>query len=186
MAIPKSMSLRTGRPPENVTKTFSGFEIAVDDAERVRCLERLEDLHRVFARRGHRELSLAVEDARERLALEELHDDVRVAVGRAIDVDDLHDVGAADLRGDARLLQEALDEARATRELGVEHLDGDPRPEHRVLRLVDRAHPAVAEDADEPVLAVDDAADVNQGSLRASLASRLRRLPGTTPLPHFP
>ena len=61
---------------------------------------------------GDGELSLPVDDARERLALEELHHDVRVALRRAVDVDDLHDVGAADLRGDARLLEEALDEAR--------------------------------------------------------------------------
>ena len=120
---------------------------------------------------AHRELALAVEHARERLALEELHHDVGVPVGRAIDVDDLHDVRAADLRGDARLLQEALDEPRAARELRVEHLDRDARAEDRVERLVDRAHPAVAEDADEPVLAVDDAADVNHESLAASLAS---------------
>ena len=149
-----------------------GLEIAVDDAERVRRLERLEDLHRVLARRAHRELSLAVDDARERLALEQLHDDVGVPVRRAVDVDDLDDVRAADLRGDARLLQEALDQARAARELRVQHLDRDPGPEHGVQRLVDRAHPSVPQDADEAVLAVDDATDVNHVSLEASLASR--------------
>ena len=120
---------------------------------------------------GDREPPLPVDDARQRLPLEELHHDVRVTVGRAIDVDDLHDVGAADLGRDARLLQEALDEPGAARELRVQHLDGDAGPQDGVQRLVDRAHPAVPEDADEPVLAVDDAADVDHEALAASLAS---------------
>ena len=96
------------------------LEVAMDDAERVRRLEGLEDLDGVLASDRHRELSLPLDDARERLALEELHHDVRVTVGGAIDVDDLHDVRAPDLGDDPRLLQEALDEPGAASELRVQ------------------------------------------------------------------
>ena len=71
---------------------------------------------------------------------------------------------------DPRLLQEALDEAGATGKLRVQHLDGNPGTKNGVLGLVDRAHPAVPQNTDEPVLAVDYAADVDHGSLRASVA----------------
>ena len=158
-----------------MTNTFSGLRSRWIDAERVRGLERLEDLRRVLARGRDRQPPLALEHARQRLALEELHHDVRVALRRAVDVGDLHHVRAADLRGDARLLEEALDEAGAPRELRVEHLDGDARAEHRVRRLVDRAHPAVAEQADEAVLAVDDGSDVDHGRGPGGQRSTRRR-----------
>ena len=153
--------LEEGLSPAERDEHVLGLEVAVDDAERVRRLERLEDLRRVVARRRHRQPPLALHHRRQRLALQQLHHDVRVAVGRAVHVRHLHDVGAADLRRDARLLEEPLDESRAARELRVEHLDGDPRPEHGVLALVDRAHAAVAEEPRELVLAVDVAADAD-------------------------
>ena len=69
--------------------------------------------------------------------------DVRSTLGH------LDDVGTLDLRRDARLLEEALDEPGPPREVRVEHLDGDARTEELVARLVDRPHPAVADEAEE-------------------------------------
>jgi hypothetical protein len=134
--MPKSMSLRTGLPP---------LEVAMDNAERVGRLERLEDLLRVLARGGHGDPALAVDEGGERLALEKLHHDEGVAARCAVDVHDLDDMNAPNLRGDLRLLEEPLNKARPARELRVQHLDGDARAEDLVLRLVHGAHPPVAE-----------------------------------------
>ncbi len=171
---PEVDELEDGPAPGERHEHVLGLQIAVHDAERVRGLEGLEDLHRVLACRADREPALPVDDAREGLALEQLHDDVGVPVRRAVHVDDLHDVGAPDLGDDARLLQEALDQAGPADELGVQDLDRHPRPEDGVERLVDGPHPAIAQDTDEPVLAVDDATDVNHWALEASLASHPR------------
>src|ERR1019366_7204210 len=99
------------------------LEIAMDDAEGVGGLEGVEDLYGVVAGDVEGELALALEDARERLALEQLHHDVGVAVLRAVDVHDLDDVGALDLGRHARLAEEALDQARAARQIRVQDLD---------------------------------------------------------------
>ena len=156
------MSLRTGLPAGERDEHVLGLEIAVDDAERVRGLERLEDLHRVLARASAiGELAL-----RGRAALESGSPSrssmtmYASPVRRAVDVGHLDDVRAPDLRRDARLLQEALDEARsAARGPAWRTLMATRVPSTSWLRLVDGAHPAVAEEADEAVLAADDVAD---------------------------
>src|SRR5262249_29141102 len=70
---------------------------------------------------------------------------------------------ALDLRRDARLLHEPIDEPRLPREVGVQHLDSHARPEKLVRRFVDGSHPAVAEQANETVLSADDLADGDHG-----------------------
>jgi hypothetical protein len=49
-----------------------------------------------------------LQGAREVLALEVLHHDIGVALGRAAEVGDIDDVVVADQRGGAGLLQESL------------------------------------------------------------------------------
>ena len=58
----------------------------------------------------------------ERVAGEELHDEIELTVGRAAEVGDAHDVLVLDEAGRARLDGEALDGVG----LGAELLDGAP------------------------------------------------------------
>ena len=80
----------------------------------------------------------------QRLALEQLRDDVRRAVSRA-DVEDREDVRMVERRGGARLLLEAAQPIGIGRERGGQDLDRDLASEPRVARAVDLAHAAGAE-----------------------------------------
>jgi hypothetical protein len=141
-----------------------GLEIAVDDAGAMRRLHALQHLQRVVERVVVGEaLPGAVQVLVERLQgapLQVLHDDERQAGGRLVDVADPHHVRALDLGGDARLLEEPLDQALPARQLGMEELQGHRGPEDLVARLVDAAHTAVADEADQSVLVVDDLSDL--------------------------
>ena len=81
---------------------------------------------------------------------------------------------ALDLRRDARLAEEALDEPGSTRQVGVEDLDRDACAEPGVEGLVDRAHTPVAEETNESVLAAEDVTGLHA---RVSLASDASRCP---------
>jgi predicted nuclease with RNAse H fold len=92
-ARPKSRILTR---PSLVTNTFSGFQVAVDDPLLVRGGEAVRELDRVLRRLAHGERA-ARHPRAQRLALEQLRDDVRRAVVRAEVVD----------RGDVRVIQPA-------------------------------------------------------------------------------
>ena len=99
----------------------------------------------------------------ERLADEQLHDHVRPpVVGHAV-VEDLDGVLALDGRGGAGLGDEARARLLALGVLRVDELDGDARAEARVPPLPDRAHAAAADEAQDLVLAGDQAADGREG-----------------------
>ena len=102
---------------------------------------------------------LPVEHAGERFALEQFHDDVGVALGRAVDVGHLHDVWRCESAQLRVLLEETFYEARAFCEIRVKNLDGYPCAQNRVLALVDRPHAPIAQEAHEAVLSVDNASD---------------------------
>ena len=95
----------------------------------------------------------------ERLALEQLHRDERAAVVEAARVVDVDDVGALHARRGAGLAEEALDDDGGARELGREHLDGDPLAEREVLRLVDGGHAPAPDLARDLVLAEKNGPD---------------------------
>ena len=65
----------------------------------------------------------------------------------------------ADAPGRLRLALEALHRVGVARLRCVQHLDRDAAADADVLALVDRAHAALAEQADDAVLALDDLAD---------------------------
>ncbi len=159
----------------------------MDHSEGVRRFERREDLRRVLARGRHVESLPALHGPGERLALEQLHHQVRDALGRAIDVDDLNDVRASDLCRNARFLEEAFCDARASREVRMENLDRNARPQRQVLGLVNGPHAAVAEQAQKLVLPGDDLADLEHvpafstdrpGATGLQRARELRQQPG--------
>ena len=148
---PEVEHLREGALRSRYEEDVVGLEIAVDDAQRVRDREPGEDLERDVERERAIEAVLAIEALLERLAGEELHHEERSA-RVLLDVGHRHDVEAPDLRRHPRLLDEARDEPLPARELGVEHLHRDARPEGAVASLVDGAHPAFRDRADDTVL----------------------------------
>ena len=132
-----------------------GLEIAMDDADPVRGAQRRGDLPRDACGDQRGELSEALESRAERFALEELHDDVRVARGREPEVVDLDDARVADRRRGARLVEEALHDPGIARELREQHLHRRQPTERRVYRLVDDAHAAPPDLAPHCVAADD-------------------------------
>ena len=72
-----------------------GLEVAVHDAELVRALERARGLPEQPRRLADAEPLDALEATAERLALEQLHDEVRLTLVGDAEVEDLHGVRAS-------------------------------------------------------------------------------------------
>ena len=85
--------------------------------------------------------------------MQELHDEVVAVVVGDVEVEDLEDVVVADDVDGARFVEEAVDDLLVGGVLRVQELDGDARPDHRVLGHVHGAHPALAEEPRNPVAA---------------------------------
>ena len=120
-----------------------GLQVPVDDPLLVRGREAVDDLERVVDRLARRELA-AREDRPERLALEQLLDDVGRALVRA-DVVDRGDVGMVQ---DARRLGLLLEPAQPVGvggEGGGQDLDRHVAAQARVLRAIHLSHPARAD-----------------------------------------
>ncbi len=94
-----------------------------------------------------------LEQRAEVVAVEELHHHVRDVVLEPADVGDLRDVLALQLRGGLGLAGEALDRVVVEQDVLAQHLDRDALVELEVRALGDHAHPALAEDRVDPVLA---------------------------------
>jgi hypothetical protein len=133
------------------------LEIAMDDPALVRAREPaadlLEDLRRVLKAHATEALDALVE----RLAGEQLHDDVRLAVFRHAVVVDLDRVLRLDGRSGLRFLVEAAPCFLAVGVLRLDELDRAWRAEGHVTRLPDGAHAASADHAHQRVLAGDEA-----------------------------
>ncbi len=105
---------------------------------------------------GEREAPPPCDVRVEGLALEHLHDDVRLARLEVAGVEGLDDVRIGDVARGGRLAQEARDDVGVREHLCVKQLEGAPVLGQLVLHLVDRAHPALAEQTDDPELPRDD------------------------------
>jgi hypothetical protein len=81
-------------------------------------------------------------------------------------------VGVAQRRRRARLVDEPLDDARVRGVVGVEQLDRDVAPQSGVLGQVDRAHPTLAELADDAVPAEQIAGSEHAASLSSPARGR--------------
>ncbi len=126
-----------------------GLQVPVDDSLLVRGGEAVDDLERVVDRLALREAA-AREGRAQRLAFEELLDDVGRAVVLA-DVVDGGDVGVVPDPGSLRLLLEAAQAVGVGGEGGGEDLDGDVAAEAWVLRAVDLSHAARADGGEDLV-----------------------------------
>ena len=123
------------------------LEIAMDDAEAVRGVERAGDVDRHAERLAQRQRP-ARDRVGERLPFEVLHDQVVDAVLMA-DVVERADVRMVQPRDRARLAVEALAQLRARGEMRGQDLDGDVAVETRVAGAIDLAHAAGAERGDD-------------------------------------
>ena len=79
------------------------------------------------------------------------HDDVRASVGRSAEVEDRYGIGVAQTTGRARLVEEACSRELVAREVRMNDLDRDRSPESDLLRAVDMAHPANADEMRDAV-----------------------------------
>jgi hypothetical protein len=135
-----------GRPHE---EDVARFEVAVDDPLAVRLVERIGDLTGDVERLFDRQRTF-VEPLAQRFPVEVLHHQVRRAVSVA-DVVEGADVRVVQ-RGDAlRLAIEPRLELGIVGQPSRQDLDGDGALEPRVAGLVDLAHAACPERADDLV-----------------------------------
>ncbi len=98
---------------------------------------------------GHGQPSLALQPMLQALAPESLHHQVGSAALLA-DLVDRDDVVVLE-RGRHLGLAEEADPHQRTGHLGLEHFHRHPTPQDRIFRLEDQAHPAGAEQAEDPI-----------------------------------
>jgi hypothetical protein len=134
-----------------VTSYVLRLEIAVDDPLRMGGAE--SPTHLVGEERHLRRVHRSPGDGpTERLALEELHDEVGLTAGGLAEVQNLDDVLVRDHVDRTRLIEEAGDDVGIGRQDGVEQLDGDLAPHDRVLGQANHAHRPLPELLDDPVV----------------------------------
>lgn len=110
------------------------------------------DLPAELQRLGQGELALgALEPAAERLALQQLHDQVDAAVGELAQIRDLDEAGMVDEIDRSRLIKEAARELLIARHGGVQNLHRDPALDGVVEGLIDLAHAPFADFFYNPV-----------------------------------
>ena len=122
-----------------------GLDVAVDQADGVRGVERRADLERDRRHAVGRQRALAGEQVLQVRALHVAHDEVEVPGLLARRVDGDH-VRVVDRGGDPRLALEALAEAGVAGAVGGDELEGDGPAERQLRRPVDDAHAAAAGD----------------------------------------
>ena len=93
-------------------------------------------------------------------AIDVLHDEVRGAVRKTTEVCDVDDVGTTDGRGRARFVGEAFDDLAIARHVDAQNLERNALADRLVLRGVNHAHAAFADDALDRVTAVEDLARI--------------------------
>jgi len=118
-----------------------GLEVPVHDAVLVRRVDRGRDLAGDRERGRRRQRALAGDPLRERLALEQLHDDVRAAVGVVAEIKHLARPGWW-IRAAARASLKNRSTSSSSRTMsGSEALDRDATADQDVLGLVHTAIP---------------------------------------------
>jgi len=125
------------------------------DAARVRVAEPQQHLADDLDGVAPRNVAIALEPRRERLAFERLHHEVRPAIEHA-EVADADDVGMVEPPRCHGLALEPRGRFGVHPEVGMEHLDRDGLADARVLRPIHAPHAAGAEHAIDAIAAIDD------------------------------
>ena len=156
--MPKSVTIAR---PSRDSRMLPGLHVAMDDAANVGDAERARDVEADPSDIAGRQPSAAPQSRREVLALDQLHDEIRLAVVRAgLQAGD--DVPVAQDRRREGLAPEAHRDVGVRDDLAAEQLDRHEPPEPGVERAMDGRHPAGADDLGQAVPAVDDPARVGR------------------------
>ena len=152
------------------------LEVAVDDAGFVRRGER--GGHLLDERQGFlgAQTPAVREPLGERDARQELHRQKRERLV-VEHVEGAADVGVGDAAGEVDLAEEALHRPGVVRDVGADRLEGHALAQDLVLGLVDLAHAAAGDEAEDPEASGEDVALREPWSSR-HLLSRARRLAG--------
>ena len=156
-----------------------GLDVAMNQVAIVRGVEAVRGLLEDEQRPPHPQRAFATDQGLEIAALDVAHRDEELSVGLA-GVEDRHDVGVVDLGRAARLVDEALAKLRIGGQSRREELQCHLASELHVLRQVDDAHPAAADQRLDPVAGHrgTDARVVSHSCPEKKLSNDLRRLPG--------
>lgn len=127
------------------------LDVAMDDPALMGDGESLRRLHQQPGGFMRLDAAVAAQPFGERLALDELHGEEGLPRMFADEVD-LHDVRIAELAHRAGLAQEALHHFRLMRQCFAHQLDGDMPLQGSFVALVDDAHAAATELADDLVM----------------------------------
>ncbi len=161
----------------NADHDVGGLQVAMHDAGFVRRDQAGDDATRDVQRAPDRQRLCSFEDGREIRALDERHRDVLDAVDVA-EIVNSNDVRVRDLaRQQQFALETTFDLGRRSGSdgnLGADHLDSDGDAKFRVPGLVDRAHAAHAQLADDVVAAAKLVTNFDWPAACATRAGRRR------------
>ncbi len=135
----------------------AGLEIAMDDADVVRGLDGVAHLEEELETcvEGH---GLGGGEVDERQTGDEFHGEVHAAVGKGVEVMDLHDAGVVATGEQVGLVAQARHAVASVGEAGAQDLEGDGSAVCEVDGAIDAAHAAFAERLADAVR-TDDGAD---------------------------
>jgi hypothetical protein len=142
--VPTAVPSRVGLHEE-----VGGFELPVDDAERVGGPEHLQHLDGEVHGAVHGQPPLALEHGLEGFTGHALHGEEEESLVGA-KVIHRHRARVVQPGQDPGLALEALHEARSAGDMGVHHLEGDEPVETGLRRLVDTPHAPLAQRAQDP------------------------------------
>ena len=157
-----------GQPdvPRSGQKHVRGLEVPMHDPRGVRRPEGVRDLAEHRDRGGPWERARTPQLARQRRAVEKLHDDVQRSGRRVLTrVHDLRDVVARERRREPRFEHEATAELVVGRELAVHHLERAEGARRDLLDLVDHSHAALGDGTDDAVGSAYDRARGERSAL---------------------
>ena len=139
-------------PPRLGDDDVLRLQVPVQHAAFVRMGQRVGNLHGVIDQAIDRQADAGRDDAMERLAIDELHGEKRLAVVFA-DLVNRADVGMIHRGSRAGLAQQERAAASSSASAAAQDLDRDVAPELLVVGAIDLAHPAAAEQRGDPVRA---------------------------------
>ncbi len=93
----------------------------------------------------------AFQTCAQRLAIEELHDDVEIAVLGTVEIGDLTDVRVVEVRGQTCLSAESPERLGVSRDVDMHHFDGHMLAQREMFGTVNFAHGAPADDIHDSI-----------------------------------
>jgi len=146
------------------------LQVAMDDADAVRQLERAAERRDDAADVLDRHLSGRSQFVLEAASIEQLHDQERMAVRLDVEVENRDDVGMAEPRRGPALTHEAFAGSGYARQAVAEDdLDRDLVAEQRPPCPIHRSHPAFGERSEDFVAAVEDLPGREHGPIQPQL-----------------